>query len=224
MGLALSHLSKKEIIYRATHRCRHYHTYLEHPDCRLTEDPQPERIGFLDIESSALEATFGMVLCYAILDDATGKIYKKSITPTEVRKKNIRDRNVIVQCIQDMNQFDRLITFRGTKFDLPFLRTRAGIWNLEFPRFGEIKHQDIYYILKFKFRFPWGKNSLEYACRVLLGESHKTHQVPSDWLSAMQGDSKAIKYIVDHCIADVRETQRLYRAIVKYARAKNTSI
>ena len=67
MSVPLHRLKKQELVWLATHRCRHRHLYIEHYNCYLKEHPDREKIGFLDIESSNLDGDYGIMLSYWIL-------------------------------------------------------------------------------------------------------------------------------------------------------------
>ncbi len=46
------HIMKKaEMLEYMTGRCKHHHTYLEHPNCFIKEKNRKLRIGILDIEA-----------------------------------------------------------------------------------------------------------------------------------------------------------------------------
>ena len=132
MPAPVSRLPKQEIIWLSRHRCNaHSHTYLDHYNCYLKEQEIKERVGFLDIETSHLKADFGICFCYCIKIMGKRKIISRCVTKKELYK-NL-DREVIKQCVEDLKQFDRVITYYGSRFDLPFLRSRALHWNIDFP-------------------------------------------------------------------------------------------
>ena len=77
----LRQLAKDDLVYMATTRCKHRHLLIEHPQCYKRK---PERLGFLDIESSNLDADFGIVLSYCI-KRYNGSIIANLITQEELR-------------------------------------------------------------------------------------------------------------------------------------------
>ena len=76
----VSRLKKTEIVWLAAHRCRHSHTYLEHYNCYLDENPNKGRTGYFDIETSNLAANYGIMYCYCIKDGNSDKIFERTIT------------------------------------------------------------------------------------------------------------------------------------------------
>uniref|UniRef100_A0A6M3KEA0 Putative RNase_H superfamily protein n=1 Tax=viral metagenome TaxID=1070528 RepID=A0A6M3KEA0_9ZZZZ len=213
-------LAKKKIIEMAKWKCSHGHTGLEHYSCWLKHNPDDEKVGFLDIETTNLKADFGIILSYAIADDKSDKIYNRCITKNDL--KTCLDAKVVASCVADMRKFDRVIGFYSTKFDIPFIRTRAIALGLDFPEYGELIHNDLYYAIRNKLCIS--SNRLENACRVVLGATEKTRIDADHWIKALMGDEKAIAYIVDHNIKDVRETKKLYHRMENFRSKTDTSV
>lgn len=217
----VTRLKKKEVNWLGTHRCKaHGHTYLEHYNCYLKENPENKRIGFFDIEASNLKADFGIVFLYCIKLAGSDKILERSITPKELHK--CLDKEVIKQCIKDLCSLDLCVTYYGTKFDLPFVRSRSLYHKIDFPQFGELKHTDVYYIIKNKFCLS--RSRLETACRTLLGKTDKTHIESVYWLKALQGDKESLDYILDHCRKDVIDLEKLYNKVIGFKKRTDKSI
>lgn len=222
MAAPVHRLKKDEIIKLAKNYCEHGHTYLNHYNCYLKDNPEKEeRRGYFDIEASNLDADFGIVLCYCIKDSITGEVLGDCISPTDV-KKGIEDKRVLRNLIADLQKFDRIVTYYGTGFDLPFVRARALMQNVDFPTFGTLKHKDLYYTMKSKFKLS--SRRLENACRCLLGTTNKTRIDAKYWRNGVRGDKESLKYIYDHCIHDVDDLGKLYDKIIEFSKTNNTSI
>ena len=213
-------MTKKEIVKLAKWRCMHGETGLSHYQCYLRSKPEEEHRGYLDIETSNLHASFGIVLCYAIKDSQSDVIYSRAVTAQELR--TCLDKKVIEQCMKDMQRFDRVCTFYGSRFDVPFLRTRALALGIEFPEFGLLYHTDMYFTARARLRLH--SNRLEQVCRTLFGETSKTHIDPTRWIKALQGDKEALGYIQEHCKQDTIELERVYNTLINYTRKSDTSI
>jgi len=218
---ALHRLRKDEIIWMATHRCGHRHTFLEHPQCYT---PHKERIGFFDIETSNLAADFGVLLTYCIKP-----MWSKAIITGQIQSRDIakaragdEDKVVVAQCISDLFQFDRIVTFYGKRFDVPFVRTRALSTGLDFPSFGTLKHTDLYDVIRHRFRLS--SNRLENACRVLLGHTNKTRIEAKYWRAGARGDEVSLAHIVEHNKYDVVDLEALYLKTIDFARKQDCSI
>ena len=170
-------LRKDEIIWLANHRCKHRHTYLEHYACFLEDYPNERRTCSFDIETTNLNATYGITICYCILNHKTGEILHSTITKKDLRNGRL-DKRVVRQCVKDLEKFDIVVTYYGTKFDLPFIRTRAVKLNIPFPYYSVLKNLDIYYVVKNKFKLH--SNKLAVACEALVGDTEKTIIDPKD--------------------------------------------
>ena len=221
--LPINRMKKSEIAWLNDNMCRHGHTYLSHYSCFLEEKPDgPLDIhsGYLDIETSNLAANYGIVYCYCIKDEQSDKIYERTITARELKSSTL-DKEVIRQCIKDLENFDRVVTYYGTKFDIPFLRTRAVHHGLQFPEYGELIHTDVYYMVRNKFRL--NSNRLNVACECLLGHTDKTRINSDYWIRAMGGDKEALDYITEHCRYDVLDLEKLHNVVIPFRKRLDTS-
>jgi uncharacterized protein YprB with RNaseH-like and TPR domain len=215
-------LKKDQILSLARWRCEHGHTGLEHYQCYLKQCPKQEVIGFLDCETNNLDSDFGILLSYAIKEFESDTIYKGVLEKSDTQSSAEEDKRLVGRCVKDLLKFDRVITWYGKKFDLPFIRTRALICGVDFPFYGGIKHNDIYYIAKYRLKLH--SNRLENVCRVLFGETQKTHIDARYWRGALRGDKTALAYILDHNIRDVMDLERVYLKLRDYAKPTDTSI
>lgn len=221
MKINLANLKKSEIIKMSKMRCKHGHRYTEHLNCYIEEQMgKGPKVGFLDIETSNLSADFGIMFTYVIKVLDADEYYTHLITPQELQ--STLDRKVVTQLAEDIQRFDLLVTYYGTKFDIPFARTRAVNLGIEFPDFGSIQHKDAYYIVRNKFRLS--RNRLENASRILIGKTEKTHMAPEEWIRALMGDEKSLAYIQDHCIKDVKDLEKLYKKVIPFVQNSTRSI
>jgi len=218
-------LTKKQILWLANHRCKHGQTYLAHPACAdPAEIGAHERWGYLDIETSNLAADFGIILTYCILDEDTGEVLQNVITERDIRKAapGQEDRRLVRLLIEDIRKFDRIFTFYGQRFDIPYCRTRALINGLEFPEYGSVYHTDVYFTAKHKLRLS--STRLDTCCRAILGKTEKTRIDSAHWRAAVRGKKESIDYILDHNIKDVRDLQRFWKRLQDHAKLQNRSI
>jgi uncharacterized protein YprB with RNaseH-like and TPR domain len=220
----LNNATAADLKWLLVHRCKHHKRYLEHFSCFLKEAHVEERLGYLDIESNGLIADFGVMLSYCILDGDTGKILGRHITRKEILSAGF-DKTLVADCIKDMRKFDRLIAHYGIgpkKFDIPYLRTKAIHYGLDFPKPGEIYGTDTHPISKNKLRLS--SNRLLTVATALLGKTEKTRVDGNLWLRAVQGDSKALAEIFDHNKRDVRDLKRIFEKVRPYVNLTKTSI
>jgi len=218
--MKISDMTKKEIVKRSLWKCKHKHTGLVHPKCYERQDGFSERVGFLDIEATNLNANFGMTLCYCI-KSLDGEIISNTVTPKEVKSHSF-DKRLMGDCIEDMRRFDRLVTWYGSGFDMPFLRARAMYHGLDFPEREEVIHNDAYMMGRGKLKIH--SKRLQVVAE-FLGIEAKGHPLNyTVWMAAMTGDKKALDYILTHCKEDVVTTEEVWKRLTPYLRITRTSI
>ena len=220
----INRLKKEEILFLARRKCKHGHSYLEHIQCAVNNGINfaEEKVGFLDIETTGLKATYCYVQSYAI-KEAGGKILGRRITKKEIHNKEL-DKHLLTECVRDMRKFDKLVTYYGGdyRFDLPVLRTRCLFWKLDFPLYGEIKVFDLYSLVKKKLKLH--SNRLGVACE-FFGIEAKGHPMkPEIWFRAQTGDERSLNWIWTHNKEDVVSTEKLYYKLINFLGRQQTSI
>lgn len=204
----------------ATHRCRHRHLYLQHPQCYIDENPLKRVEGYLDIETSNLRADYGICYCYCMKVRGKKEIYERVITKRELH--TCLDKKVVQQFIVDLGRFDKTYGYYSSRFDLPFMRTRALYHGLAFPSYGDGYHKDLYYTAKSK--LATSSKKLMVVAKTILGHTQKTVLEPRYWITAMSGDKKALDYIVDHCRYDVIDLELIHEKLESFYKESDTSI
>ncbi len=222
--LAIHKIPKAELIWMSCHYCSHRHNYLQHQKCYIKDRQKKEKIGFYDLECSNLDADFGIILSYCILDNDTGEILANTIHKDDVMsaKAGDEDRVLVQQCVTDLLKFDKLVGYYSKRFDMPYIRARALVTGVEFPPYGAIVHIDLYDLIKHKFKLS--SRRLENACRVLLGHTTKTRIDAKYWRAGTRGDEASLAYILDHNKRDVLDLKELYDKTLIFARKNDTSI
>ena len=214
-----SRFKKADLIWMSNNRCKHHHTYIQHPECYLKEQPDQEKIGYFDIEASNLVADFGVMLSWCVKRDGEKEILSDVLTIRDIRvaHNGDEDRRIVESCVEALSQFDIIVTHYGSdwRYDMPFVRTRAVSMSIPFPAYGTLKQVDTFPILRSKFRLS--RNRQENAVRTLLGKTEKNHIIGHVWRSAARGDKKSLSYILDHNMRDVRDLERLYKKIEPYS-------
>ena len=164
----------------------------------------------MDIESSNLDADFGMVLTAVIKPFGAAPIVlrhdkQKSYGPPGfLDKELVRDIRDVLQEIAD--DAGILVTYNGKRFDLRFLNTRLIANRLKPIRYG--MHVDLFQEVRRHLRM--GRYSLEAVQRLLELDTSKTKILPQYWIPALRGDKKAMDYVVDHCIKDVMVVEEVF--------------
>lgn len=202
-------------------RCQHRHTGIEHRSCYITyiQDDYPDRIGYLDIETSNLNADFGIVYTWCIKQRG-GKTTYGTIKKSDFRNYP-HDRRVVKELLEEMKKYDVLCTYYGTGFDIPFIRSRALKCGLIFPFYKEINHLDLYYVARNRLKLH--SSRLASVC-AFLGIEGKTAIDNEYWAKAVSGNDEALKYILEHNKGDVEILERVHNYLMPYMQNTRRSI
>lgn len=179
-------------------------------------DPQTYRVGVLDIESTGLTGGYHIVLCCVIKIYGTTeeRIFRVNIHQIDLFKEEERVLNEINDFLAGL---DGIITYYGTRFDAPMLRTRMMFHGIN--PFDKIKHLDMYYtvrrIVNLERKRMWNVVHMMRATRPEL--ESKTALNTEVWMGAIHSrNAKDMDYIVDHCILDVRVLENIVEQFYKF--------
>jgi uncharacterized protein YprB with RNaseH-like and TPR domain len=116
------------------------------------------------------------------------------------------DKRLTREILDELNNYDIILTWYGKRYDIPFMKTRALKHGLEFidPR---IKHIDLYDTAKHKLRMH--SNRLE-AVADFLGIHGKTKISPDAWNLSVRDNTEAMKEVVYHNVKDVEVLEFVY--------------
>lgn len=184
------------------------------------DSPFIEKIGFLDIESTGLKGNWDYMLC-ACVKELNGEILGRHLTQREITSYKF-DKNLTKELIATINKFDRVVTYYGARFDIPFIKTRAEKWGLDFPAYRDLWATDVYFIAK--------RNLLLHSTRLmhvcdLLGIPSKGHKLDPDiWQKAQSGHVPSLEWIFAHCKEDVTSLEEAYKRLQKYTLPKKESV
>jgi len=216
-------MTKKEICELADYRCKHGHNGLSHYNCYRNEQGLEEKVGFLDIECSNLKANFGVMLSWCIKPAGSKKkdILQDVASREDLTGKGM-DKRIVQSCVDAMEGFDRIVGHYSSRFDVPFIRTRALMHGIPFPKYGQIKHTDTWRMAKQLLCLH--SNRQDVVAEALQGKTVKTRINSDYWIKALQGDEKALAYVLDHNIKDVIDLEKNYNKMEEFFRRVGTSL
>ena len=140
---------------------------------RLPEDIHPERILYLDTETTGLSTGAGTV---AFLVGA-GFITPAGFTVRQYLMGDYCDELDLLRQISTlMNKFDMLVTFNGSSFDLPLLSVRLTMNRLQ-TDILEIPHMDLLHIARRVFKLRLKHCNLSFLEEAVLG-IQRTEDIP----------------------------------------------
>ena len=109
----------------------------------------------------------------------------------------------------------------NTGFDIPYIRTKALHYEMDFPSYGEIYNLDLFYMVKSKLCLS--SKSLANVCDYL----HIVGKTPLDkeiWRKAKYGDPVALKEVLVHNMEDTKISEELYNKMLSFRKTIHTSI
>lgn len=171
-----------------------------------------------DLETSALEGDVGVILCCSYKSSTDGvvrTIRTDETNPLWYKGKRGDDKETVRQIAAVLATHDVLVAHNGTRFDLPFLRTRMMKWGL--PRLPDQKIIDPLSVAWRKLRLK--SNRLGNISDILGIKDRKTPLDMSVWMDAVQNGSKpAMDLIVKHCVADVKVLAAVLEHVKSYVK------
>lgn len=166
-------------------------------------NPSETRVGVVDIESTGLSADFAIAFCVVckIYGRDEVKIFRLELQSLDLLK---AEKRMLRKVRNYLRGLDGVITYYGTGFDMPFLRTRMLAYGM--TPIGKIRHLDLYYTVRRTMRLS--RNRLMNAVELLQqGDgtiSDKGRVAPALWVKALYARSEhALNEIVEHCVQDV---------------------
>jgi uncharacterized protein YprB with RNaseH-like and TPR domain len=111
-----------------------------------------------------------------------------------------------------LDKADIIITYNGSRFDLPTLNKEFIIHHI--PQPSPYQQMDLLKVVRGRFRFT--SNKLDYICQTL-GLGRKTrHQGHDLWVGCMNGDEKCWAKMEQYNRQDVRIMEKLYRRLLPW--------
>lgn len=217
-------LLKRDLVWLAENFCRHSHTYIEHYACFLTEKPDTspmhEKIGIFDIESTGLRANWSVMVAWCMLDHDTGEIESDLVTKREIRDRV--DKRLIKSASETLKKYDRVITWYGSRFDIPYVRTKALYHNIDFPAYRDLYHTDLLYVSRQKLRLH--SNRLEKVCEYFEIPAKHHPMTPRLNNDIQAGKEEALQTILKHCEEDVWSTNEVFNKLLCHTLISKGSI
>lgn len=185
-------------------------------------------IGYLDIETSGLNADFDIMLswanCIRNVQKGTTKIEYDFIEKKDFDyaynegNADLADIGLVRSVINSINDCDLLIGhwFIGKhRHDIPFIRSRCVINHVPgFPKHKRIRYGDTQKWGSLLYRLH--NNGLDSIAQQFDLHTHKTRLEGKTWKNACMGIPKDVKYVLDHNIKDVKITHKIHLGMEEY--------
>jgi len=159
-----------------------------------------------DFEMAGLNADFALLLCGCFQTWNEGRpnktiIFRGDEMPS-YKTRPWDDRQLAVALREEINKADVIVGWNSKLFDVPFLNARLAYYG-ERPC-ERMKHIDLMYQARYKWKLHSAR--LESVLDFLNAPAAftKTKMKPEQWVRAIRGEKKAMDYVVDHCVRDVK--------------------
>jgi uncharacterized protein YprB with RNaseH-like and TPR domain len=174
-----------------------------------------------DIETTGLDAVgSGTLLCVVIKPLERRHIVFRA---DEMRCTPGHEKKLVQAANEELAKYDLLVGHYITRFDLPWLRSRALFFGLPEPArpfvydtcaaFGRLGYKTV------PNHFGRPSRNLGHVADFFGIEQEKTGIYPREWWQSVWGDvktrKKAMDDIVNHCIKDVRMNERAYWLLMR---------
>ena len=156
-----------------------------------------------DIEATHLDADFGRLICACIKP-----LGEKPVSFSTLRG----DKKIAEQIRDELHKYDYIVTYYGTGYDVPFLATRLMKNGLD--SLGLTRQVDMYYTARRNLKLA--SNRQAQVVKSLTKKVLRTDVIGTTWMEAMEGDKKAVDYIVKHCVADVYDLEEVFNWLVRF--------
>ena len=193
------------------------------------KDPDAKKVKEDDaVRYLSLYPTTSEIVAIAMLNTSSGKTLVLYNSP-DINEQNFSDNNIKYKPMSEpeiiesfwnyVRKADKIISFNGRQFDLPYLMLRSAVLKIK-PTKNFLKnrfeHKDHIDLLdKFTFMGLIRKFNLDFYCHTFSIESPKSHGISGMEVKELY-NSGHIKEIAIYCADDVRATFELYNIWKSY--------
>lgn len=171
------------------------------------------RAGYLDIETTDLSANRGFMLSYYIKVAGKDEYYMSRIETKDIHNLTF-DKKILGNLLNDLEHFDLLYTYYGSKFDIPFINSRIAKQGLEQIEYQSKFQKDLYFAVRHHHKLT--RNTLDEATRIYNLQTRTVYKSKVDidiWQKAAVGDNKSLAYILTHNKWDVILLEKLHNKL-----------
>jgi hypothetical protein len=171
------------------------------------------KILVFDSESSNLVGDYGRILCigYKWLGEKDVKIITIRKSPV-FKQDPTNDKYVVEEFAKVFSQAHMVIGWFSRFHDVPLIDTRLMAYSL--PPLPPVPHWDGWFTAKKKMKLR--SNRLA-SVSTFMNLSEKTPLTAEAWVKAPTGHIQSLKYVEDHCIADVVVTEQAYERMKAFS-------
>lgn len=183
---------------------------------RFDKEAEPRRqprVLLIDIETNNLRADFGWILCasYMMLNEDRPKTISLRHFPKLWKQDPTNDREVAAGMLDAIRGADVIVGHYAQRFDRKFINTRLLKWGL--PPLPPVPLVDTWRLAKDNLALSSNRlKSIERFFELDMTEDgfKKTELSADAWRRAPTGHLPSLKYVEQHCEADVIQLKKVY--------------
>jgi uncharacterized protein YprB with RNaseH-like and TPR domain len=149
-----------------------------------------------------------------------GRLKHDIITKDDIMNEQF-DKRLVESLLEELKNIDIAVTYYGTGFDIPFLRSRVLHWGYLFPDYGSKFHFDLYYRVRSLLKLH--RSSLDAACAFFEIEGKTPIRIET-WNKARYGNKAALKEVLVHNDGDVDILEQLFERLEDYSKWTKRSL
>jgi uncharacterized protein YprB with RNaseH-like and TPR domain/predicted RNA-binding Zn-ribbon protein involved in translation (DUF1610 family) len=167
--------------------------------------PNGARVIVWDIEATDLAANHGVILCICAKVAGQKTMHKWRLDSYTGDVVDDAERCLIAEASEFLDSADLHVTHYGSKFDVPFVNTRALYHAL--PSLAPVPHVDTWRVARYQMKL--NNNRLQTVTE-FFGGADKTRLDGINAMKAFAGNKRAMDDIVKHCEIDVEVLENAY--------------
>jgi uncharacterized protein YprB with RNaseH-like and TPR domain len=161
-----------------------------------------------DLETTNLNANFGIILCSSIKAFGEDELTINRIDDDPDYEKHRWDDAYLCEHIRnELEKYQVIVVWNGIRFDLPMLESRLVKHRMRPIDKTNMVFVDLLWAARYRMRLS--SNSLERVIEYLGTETQKTPLIGDLWIRAMAGDTKALDQIQIHNERDVESLEEV---------------
>lgn len=171
------------------------------------------RIGFWDIETSGLAATFAGLFCATIKVLGQEPVTYRIDESPNYHAQPWDDKWLATQIRDELETLQIAIGYNNNMFDTPFLNSRL-VKHKERVISPIVKHVDLYLVARYRMKLH--SNRLESLIEHLGTSTRKTPLSPETWRRAASGEKESLDEIVKHNVPDVVALEEAFLRLIPF--------
>lgn len=161
--------------------------------------------GYLDIETTGLKADKSSIV-------AIGLLIEPATKPQVMLARNYAEERELLKWLkQEIKKCDKIVTWFGSGFDIPFIITRGTLHGITFPELAEICHFDLcLWVQRNLLLSDYSLSGVASTFGVETDKEFYGGDIPVLFKLAKLGDDLAAQETIKHCVADIMTLKQLH--------------